>query len=92
MSRKELQTAVQEAVPALTKGEALAAVNAVLEAVIAAVKTGNGITLAGFGTFSTKITKARLARNPKTGALVQVPSKSTVRFKPSASLVQTDGQ
>lgn len=93
MSRQLLQNAVQDAVPALTNGEALAAVNAVLEAIIGAVKTGGGgITLAGFGSFTTKITKARTARNPKTGEAVAVPAKSMVRFKNSASLVQSDGQ
>lgn len=90
MSRKALQEAVLQAVPTLTVLDAMAAVNAVLAEIIANVKEGDGISLQGFGTFSTKITKARECRNPKTGAPVSVPAKSTIRFKPSAVLVQSD--
>lgn len=90
MSRKVLNEAVREAAPDLTLAQADDIVNAVLAAIIDGVKTGNGIILAGFGSFSTKITKARKARNPKTGAEVNVPAKSTIRFRPSQSLVQVD--
>jgi len=44
------------------------------------------IELRGFGTFGVKRRKARVARNPKTGAEVQVPSRKTPFFKPGKEL------
>jgi nucleoid DNA-binding protein len=90
MSRKELSNAVRAEVDTLTVAQADAVVNAVINGIIDAVKTGDGIVLTGFGSFTTKITKARVARNPSTGALVNVPTKSTIRFRPSKALVQVD--
>ncbi len=44
------------------------------------------IELRGFGTFGVKKRKARVARNPKTGAEVKVPSRKTPFFKPGKEL------
>lgn len=44
------------------------------------------IELRGFGTFGVKKRKPRVARNPKTGAEVQVPSRKTPFFKPGKEL------
>ena len=35
----------------------------------------------GFGSFSTRIQKARISRNPKTGEKVETPQKKTIHFK-----------
>jgi len=42
--------------------------------------------LPGLGAFKVRVRKARIARNPKTGEPVKVPSKKVVRFIPYASL------
>jgi DNA-binding protein HU-beta len=42
--------------------------------------------LPGLGAFKVRVRKARIARNPKTGEPVKVPSKKVVRFTPYASL------
>lgn len=39
------------------------------------------LTLRGFGVFQKVHRPARIARNPQTGASVQVAAKSTLRFK-----------
>ncbi|URA09851.1 HU family DNA-binding protein [Thermospira aquatica] len=44
------------------------------------------IELRGFGTFGVKKRKARVARNPKTGEEVKVPSRKTPFFKPGKEL------
>ncbi|QJR22973.1 Integration host factor beta subunit [Brevinematales bacterium NS] len=44
------------------------------------------IELRGFGTFGVKKRKPRVARNPKTGEEVQVPSRKTPFFKPGKEL------
>ena len=45
------------------------------------LKRGERVELRGFGVFSTKIQKARISRNPKTGEKVNTPEKKTIHFK-----------
>jgi DNA-binding protein HU-beta len=42
--------------------------------------------LPGLGAFKVRVRKARIARNPKTGEPVKVPSKKVVRFVPYGNL------
>ena len=44
------------------------------------------LTLPGFGTFTVRLTSARVGRNPQTGEAVEIAASSTVGFKPSAEL------
>jgi DNA-binding protein HU-beta len=87
MSRAVLVNAIREAVPELTIDQATAALNTVLETIVDSVQEGTPIVLAGFGSFSPKVTSARTCRNPSTGEPVQVPAKATIRFKPSKAVV-----
>ena len=50
------------------------------------LKKGDRVELRGFGIFSTKIQKARISRNPKTGEKVNTPEKKTIHFKMSKDL------
>lgn len=43
------------------------------------------------GTFRSKSSAARQARNPATGGTVDVPAKTSVAFKPSTALVRRHG-
>ena len=51
----------------LTRAGAEAAVNAVLTTVTDTLAKGDTVTIAGFGTFSTRTRPARRGRNPRTG-------------------------
>ena len=51
-----------------------------------ALKRGDRVELRGFGVFSTKIQKARISRNPKTGEKVDTPEKKTIHFKMAKDL------
>ena len=42
--------------------------------------------LPGLGAFKVRVRKARIARNPRTGEPVKVPSKKVVRFVPYSPL------
>jgi nucleoid DNA-binding protein len=44
------------------------------------------VEIDGFGTFELHQRKARRGRNPRTGELIILPAKVTVRFKPAAAL------
>jgi DNA-binding protein HU-beta len=69
------------------KGEE--AVNAVFEAIAAALKNGNEVRLPAFGVFDVKDTAARTARNPQTGEEVKVPAGKKARFKPGKALKES---
>ena len=49
--------------------------NIILNEMKNALKRGDRVELRGFGILSTKIQKARISRNPKTGEKVHTPSK-----------------
>ncbi len=50
------------------------------------LKKGERVELRGFGAWSTRIQKASIRRNPKTGEKVKVSQKKTIHFKISKDL------
>lgn len=47
---------------------------------------GRVVRIAGFGTFDTSRSKARMGRNPGTGEPIQIPAKTHARFRPAKGL------
>ena len=70
----------------LSKAQAGAALNAVLDSVTGTLKGGGKVTLVGFGTFSVSKRAARTGRNPQTGQEIQIAAKNVVKFKPGKEL------
>jgi len=66
------------------KKSATEAVNAVLETIQSAVAAGDKVAITGFGVFEKSERPARTARNPATGAAIQVPKSSVPKFRPGA--------
>ena len=58
----------------------------ILSEIKRALKRGDRVELRGFGVFSTKLQKARISRNPKTGEKVNTPEKKTINFKMTKDL------
>jgi len=56
-------------------------VNAFLDALVAALRRGEGVELRGFGSFRLRDRRARVGRNPRSGQSIQVPPKRVVYFK-----------
>jgi integration host factor subunit beta len=52
-----------------------------LDEIINELARGNRLEFRDFGVFEPKSKAERVARNPRTGAKVQVPEKTTVKFK-----------
>src|SRR3712207_1850010 len=63
------------------RAAAVAAVTGVLEEIEAGVARGERVTLNGFGTFDRRARAARTARNPRTGAAVQVEASVVPVFR-----------
>ncbi|MDI6767080.1 MAG: HU family DNA-binding protein [Bacteroidota bacterium] len=70
----------------LTKVETEAVVDGFIQTVIEALKEGKNIEIRGFGSFKNKKRKGRIARNPRTGAPVQVDEHFVPYFKVSKEL------
>jgi len=61
--------------------QAADAVDAVLDAIVRAVVTGDRVSVTGFGSFEKVERPARYARNPQTGERVRVKKTSVPRFR-----------
>ena len=60
--------------------------NIILKEIKETLKRGERVELRGFGVFYTKLQKARISRNPKTGEKVNTPEKKTINFKMAKDL------
>ena len=70
----------------LTKADANRALDATFEVITKALKKGERVPVAGFGTFNVSKRKAREGRNPQTGATVKIPARKAVTFKAGTAL------
>lgn len=70
----------------LTKSQATAALQAVEDAIGAALAEGGSVSWIGFGTFSVKQRAARTGRNPKTGEELQIAAAKVPSFKAGKAL------
>ena len=87
MTKADLVEQVAEAIgPGITKKDCGLVVDGFLNAVKLALANGENIEIRGFGTFKVRKRKTRMARNPRTGDSVEVPSRSVPVFKPSKHL------
>ena len=78
MNKTELITAMAEA-SGLTKKDCDTALNAFVDTLQTALKSGDKVQLLGFGTFEVK---ERAAKNPATGATIEIPASKAPAFKP----------
>ena len=85
MNKTQLVDVVAKATE-LKKKDADAAVNAVLEAIAAALADGDKVQIVGFGTFEVKERAAREGHNPATGAKITIPASKNVGFSASKAL------
>jgi DNA-binding protein HU-beta len=69
-----------------SKKEAGLAIDATLAAIKKALKKGGTVQLMGFGTFGVTKRKARIGRNPQTGAALKIAAKKVPVFKAGKGL------
>ena len=71
----------------ISKAAATAALDSFINNITKTLKKKDGkITLVGFGTFSKSHRKARIGRNPQTGAELKIKATNVVKFKPGKKL------
>ncbi|MEK7552545.1 MAG: HU family DNA-binding protein, partial [Patescibacteria group bacterium] len=57
-----------------------------VEAIVETLKKGDEVSIAGLGIFSAKQRAARTARNPRTGATIQVAAMKVPKFRAAKAL------
>ncbi len=82
VTKRDLSEEVSRALEIPLK-EAGVIVESIFNKIVKALQTGDRVELRGFGSFRTRQRAARVGRNPKTGASVNVPAKRIPFFKPS---------
>ncbi len=70
----------------ITKAQATRAMKSMVTNITKSLKKGNKVTLVGFGTFGITKRKARLGRNPRTGAEIKIPAAKVPKFKAGKAL------
>ncbi len=81
MTKSELIHRVAELNPHLYHRDVERIVTTIFEEISEALARGDRVELRGFGAFSVKQRDARVGRNPRTGAAVQVAEKHIPFFK-----------
>tara|TARA_B100001758_G_scaffold83161_1_gene70723 strand:+ start:1432 stop:1725 length:294 start_codon:yes stop_codon:yes gene_type:complete len=84
--KSKLLKQLQKNYPNFLKKDLEKFTNIVLNEIKQTLKRDERVELRGFGIFSTKIQKARISRNPKTGEKVNTPKKRTIHFKMAKDL------
>lgn len=70
----------------VAKKDAERVLNAALDAITAAMVSGDKVQLSGFGTFESKQREARVGRNPHTKEAIEIPATRVPAFKASKVL------
>jgi len=84
--KSKLLKKLSESYPNFLKKDLEKFTSIILNEIKLTLKRGERVELRGFGVFSTKIQKARISRNPKTGEKVNTPKKKTIHFKMAKDL------
>ncbi len=85
MNKSELADAVAAAAD-LSKADGARALDAVIDSITNALKSGDTVSLVGFGTFQVKQRNARQGRNPRTGETIQIAASKVPSFKAGKGL------
>ena len=86
MTKSELIEILAEKHELLSKKESEAVVNVIFDGISSALAQGDRVEIRGFGSFSVREREAREARNPKSGEVVEIPSRKTPFFKTGKEL------
>ena len=85
MNKSDLAARVA-AQASMYRAHAAAAVNTLFSTIADAPAGGETVTIAGFGTFSTKTRPVRQGRNPRTGESIAIAASKRPSFKAGKTL------
>lgn len=70
----------------ISKAAAGRALDGMIEAITGALKSGDQVSVVGFGSFSVRERAARTGRNPQTGAAIEIKASKNPAFKAGKAL------
>jgi DNA-binding protein HU-beta len=85
MNKSDLVDAIADAA-GLSKADAGRALDATVDTITSALKSGQSVSLVGFGTFTVRDRAARTGRNPRTGETIQIAASKNPAFKAGKAL------
>ena len=88
LKRSELQGFLERENPDLKSHEVSKIVDLFFDQIVTALERGGRVELRGFGSFTTRSYDARTARNPRSGAHVEIAEKRLPFFRPSSVLAK----
>ena len=86
MLKRHLVEKTAESLDGYLKKDIAKAVDIIIETMAESLDQGDRVEIRGFGSFSVRTRKARLTKNPKTGKIMDIPPRKTLRFAMSKSL------
>ncbi|UCC38884.1 MAG: HU family DNA-binding protein [Candidatus Aminicenantes bacterium] len=88
MNKKEL-TAKMSRDAGITSRQAEKAFSSLIEGIKVSLKKEKRVTISGFGSFEVKKRKARKAKNPRTGEVINIPKKKRIKLNPSKTFTNS---
>ena len=85
--RSQIEQQLADLHPNILRKDINRIVEIILSEITGALCRNEAVEIRNFGRFSAKTQKSRICRNPKTGSKIEVPSKQTIRWKCSKSLL-----
>lgn len=85
MNKADIIDKVHETVGG-TRADAERAVETAIDAIVASLKKGDEVSVAGLGIFSSKTRNARTGRNPRTGESIEIPAMRVPKFRAAKAL------
>lgn len=79
--RSQIEQQLAERWPNILRKDIDRIVNIILSEIVESLKRQERVQLRGFGTMTPIISKARLARNPKTNEQIEIESKIKIKYK-----------
>ena len=86
MKKSDLLAELEKKFDYLPKREVERTLDKILQFFSANLAKGNRIEIRDFGSFSTRLRKSRIGRNPSTGEKIQIKDKLLVHFTPGKKL------
>ena len=85
MNKNELVQALSDAT-GFTKADSYKFVTAFTNVISLSLKKGKDVSIVGFGSYKVNKRKARMGRNPQTGAAIKIAAKKVPAFRPGKAL------
>ena len=87
--KADLVNVIVDSVEGITRRQAVAAFESIVDAVSSSLKAGESVKIPGLGSFAVAERGARKGRNPATGESITIKASKTVRFKAGKDLKES---